>query len=63
MGQPPVGFINPAIYAIGKGPNYASDFHDITTGNNTSGQQPQPISLPFPATTSAPAGARRTGKT
>jgi hypothetical protein len=34
-GQLPVGFINPAIYAIGKGTNYTADFHDITTGNNT----------------------------
>ncbi len=33
--QPPVGNINAAIYAIGKGPNYAVDFHDITIGNNT----------------------------
>ena len=33
--NPPVGFLNPALYAIGKGPNYASTFHDITTGNNT----------------------------
>ncbi len=33
-GSPSVGFINPAIYAIGKGSSYASDFHDITTGNN-----------------------------
>jgi hypothetical protein len=33
--KPPVGFLNPAIYAIGKSPNYAADFHDITTGNNT----------------------------
>jgi hypothetical protein len=31
----PVGFLNPAIYAIGKGTNYAANFHDITTGNNT----------------------------
>jgi uncharacterized repeat protein (TIGR01451 family) len=30
-----VGFINPAIYAIGKGSSYASAFHDITNGNNT----------------------------
>ncbi len=35
QGDTVVGFINPAIYAIGKGANYASDFHDITTGNNT----------------------------
>jgi hypothetical protein len=34
-GKPTVGFINPAIYAIGKSPYYAYDFHDITTGNNT----------------------------
>lgn len=39
-GQPPVGFINPAIYAIGKGAFYGSDFHDITTGNNTNAYVP-----------------------
>jgi subtilase family serine protease len=39
-GQPPVGFINPAIYAIGKGPNYTADFHDVTTGNNTWSSSP-----------------------
>jgi subtilase family serine protease len=33
-GLPSAGLINPAIYAIGKGPNYASCFHDITTGSN-----------------------------
>lgn len=33
--EPPVGFLDPALYAIGKGPNYAACFHDITTGNNT----------------------------
>jgi predicted outer membrane repeat protein len=36
-GSPSAGFINPAIYAIGKGTgdaSYASAFHDITTGNN-----------------------------
>ncbi|MEY2427778.1 MAG: hypothetical protein QOJ40_663, partial [Verrucomicrobiota bacterium] len=32
--KPSAGFINPAIYAIGKGGNYASAFHDTTTGNN-----------------------------
>jgi len=31
----PVGFINPAIYAIAAGPNYTACFHDTTTGNNT----------------------------
>jgi len=32
---PPVGFLNPAIYAIGSSANYTNCFHDITTGNNT----------------------------
>jgi subtilase family serine protease len=34
------GFINPAIYSIGKGSSYDSDFHDITVGNNDTGSQP-----------------------
>jgi hypothetical protein len=38
--KPPVGFLNPAIYAIGKSPNYAAAFHDITTGNNYSAGSP-----------------------
>ncbi len=29
-----VGFLNPALYAIGSGSGYAAAFHDITTGNN-----------------------------
>jgi uncharacterized repeat protein (TIGR03803 family) len=33
-GQPPVGFLNPALYAIGKSSNYTNCFHDITVGNN-----------------------------
>jgi uncharacterized repeat protein (TIGR01451 family) len=33
-GKPPVGFLNPAIYAIGTGTNYTACFHDVTTGNN-----------------------------
>jgi subtilase family serine protease len=33
-GQPSAGFINPAVYAIGKGANYSACFHDITVGNN-----------------------------
>jgi kumamolisin len=32
-----LGFINPALYAIGEGPNYDTDFHDITSGGNTDG--------------------------
>ncbi|HEV2208066.1 MAG TPA: protease pro-enzyme activation domain-containing protein [Verrucomicrobiae bacterium] len=34
-GSPPVGFLNPALYAIGKGPQYGLAFHDIIVGNNT----------------------------
>ncbi|MCX6927277.1 MAG: immunoglobulin domain-containing protein, partial [Verrucomicrobia bacterium] len=34
-GKPAVGFLNPAIYAIGKSSGYNSAFHDITTGNIT----------------------------
>jgi subtilase family serine protease len=39
-GRPTVGFINPAIYAIGQSPAYSSCFHDITTGNNTNSRSP-----------------------
>ncbi len=38
--EPTVGFINPAIYAIGKGSTYTACFHDITTGNNTNSISP-----------------------
>jgi subtilase family serine protease len=31
----PLGFVNPAIYRIARGPPYQEAFHDITTGNNT----------------------------
>ena len=31
-----VGFLNPALYAIGKGPNFAACFNDIIMGDNTS---------------------------
>ena len=34
LGKKPVGFLNPSIYAIGNGSDYALDLHDITTGNN-----------------------------
>jgi subtilase family serine protease len=38
--QSPIGFVNPAIYAIGLGSGYASAFHDTTTGNNESSGSP-----------------------
>ena len=34
-GRSPVGFVNPAIYAISHGASYGTGFHDITVGNNT----------------------------
>jgi hypothetical protein len=38
----PVGFLNPALYAFLKQTNYATLFHDITTGSNTwSGGSPK----------------------
>jgi hypothetical protein len=39
-GRPPVGFVNPALYAIGKSASYQSCFHDITTGSNTNSSSP-----------------------
>ena len=43
-GQPPVGFANPALYAIGKSTNYQACFHDIATGNNMSPDSPTKFS-------------------
>ncbi|MBU6409760.1 MAG: DUF11 domain-containing protein [Verrucomicrobia bacterium] len=39
-GKPSMGFINPALYGLLQSPNYTSDFHDITTGNNEWSQSP-----------------------
>src|SRR5580704_121723 len=33
-GRSALGFLNPALYAIGTGSSYDSDFHDITSGSN-----------------------------
>lgn len=33
-GRLPVGFVNPALYAIGKDSRQAAAFHDVVTGNN-----------------------------
>ncbi len=35
LGQPPLGFFNPALYALGKSPNYTKCLHDVTSGNTT----------------------------
>ena len=40
FGHGPVGYLNPALYALGKSGAYAFDFHDITTGNNTNSSSP-----------------------
>ena len=39
-GQPPIGFINPALYAIAKSGNYSLCFHDINSGNNFTANSP-----------------------
>jgi hypothetical protein len=39
-GRPPLGFINPAIYALGRSADYSGCFHDIATGNNTWSESP-----------------------
>jgi subtilase family serine protease len=39
LGQAPVGFLNPALYALGR-TNEASSFHDVTSGNNTNCANP-----------------------
>ena len=35
VGHAPVGFINPALYALARSPFYTNVFNDVTTGNNT----------------------------
>ena len=39
-GRTNAGFLNPALYALGKSSAYTGAFHDITTGNNVSGDSP-----------------------
>ncbi len=34
LGHGTVGFVNPKLYAIGRGTSYATTFHDIRQGNN-----------------------------
>jgi len=34
-GNPAMGFLNPALDAIGTGATYGTAFHDVTSGNNT----------------------------
>jgi hypothetical protein len=37
-GKSTVGFVNPAVYNVGKWVNFPAAFHDITTGNNVTQQ-------------------------
>jgi hypothetical protein len=39
-GKSSVGFLNPAVYALGANPAYPLAFHDITIGNNTNATSP-----------------------
>lgn len=39
-GEPPAGFINPALYNLAARSNYTNCFHDVTSGNNTSSSSP-----------------------
>ncbi|HVU99944.1 MAG TPA: protease pro-enzyme activation domain-containing protein, partial [Verrucomicrobiae bacterium] len=39
-GQPPLGFLNPSLYSIGKSAGYTAAFHDIFSGNNTNSTSP-----------------------
>lgn len=39
-GKTNVGFLNPAIYALGKSTAFSANFHDITTGNDFSSDSP-----------------------
>jgi len=62
----PLGFVNPAIYRIARGPQYHQAFHDITAGNNTAvlSTASAPVTITGyqadPAGTRSPAGGRPT---
>jgi len=34
-GRPAIGFANPTLYQLARGPEYGALFHDVTQGNNT----------------------------
>jgi uncharacterized repeat protein (TIGR01451 family) len=40
LGQPTIGFLNPIVYTLGNGAGYSTNFHDVTTGNNTNTASP-----------------------
>lgn len=39
MAGHPLGYLNPALYQVAGGPNYARDFRDITVGNNSANEK------------------------
>jgi hypothetical protein len=39
-GAPPMGFLNPTLYALANSTNYSVCFHDITSGNNVGTNTP-----------------------
>jgi hypothetical protein len=39
-GSPPIGFLNPYLYAIGASTRYTAAFHDVTRGHNASSSRP-----------------------
>ena len=57
-----LGFVNPAIYQIARGPSYHQAFHYITTGNNTVEFSPKTIAgyRAAPGWDRSPAGAAPT---
>jgi subtilase family serine protease len=55
----PLGFLNPALYAVAASASYASAFHDITWATTSSAGR-SPASAPAPDTMPPRAGARRT---
>jgi len=40
LGRAPLGFLNPALYALGNSKNYTNVFRDTTTGSNTWSSSP-----------------------
>jgi hypothetical protein len=38
--KPPIGFLNPTIYALAQSSRYSLDLHDITVGNTTNAASP-----------------------
>jgi uncharacterized repeat protein (TIGR03803 family) len=40
-GQPPAGFLNPALYSLGRSAAYQTLFHDIVTGNSETSASPE----------------------